>query len=147
MNEQFECKLCKTKRELTEEELNTSIDIISKRKLKYDSILNMWNVFDGETCPEGGMHEYEWNRDFFSRMLNESSNIRANDAEKVRNDNENKELEYKIEQLKKDTENKVKEMTYKMEKNKQANILTEQSNTEKKNTILKVSGREWNSWL
>jgi hypothetical protein len=147
MTAQLECKLCKTKRELTEEEISISTDIISKRNLKSDSILNIWNVFDGEMCPEGGMHEYDWNKEYYEKMLNDASKIRENNAEIVRKKNENIAMESKIDQLKKDTESKIKEMTENLEKNKQSYILMEQSNNEKKNTILKVSGREWNSWL
>ncbi len=147
MTAQLECNLCKTRRELTDEEIKESFEIINKRHLKPDAILSIWNVYDGETCPEGGMHEYDWDKDFFKKMLDDADAIRKNNAEMVRKTNENLVLENQVEQLKKDTEIKIKELTEKIAKNKETNIIIEKTNTELQDAILKASGREWRAWL
>lgn len=145
--EQVKCKLCKTKRELKEEELKEIYDVIERKKLERSALFDILNIYDGKTCPEGGTHEYDWNQEFFQKMLDDSTKIKENNAQIVRNHNENREMESKIKQLKIDTENKIKEMTEEMTKNKESNTLMEQSNTEIKDNILKTSGKEWNSWL
>ena len=146
MTEQLKCKLCKSIRTLTEEEILTTIDIISKRNLKEDSILNIWSIFDGETCPDGGTHEYDWNKEFLQKMLDDSSKIKDGETEVIRNNNENVELENKIEQIKKENDNRIKDITEKIQKNKERNILL-QDNKETIENILKTSGREWRKWL
>lgn len=145
--EQLICTICKTKRLLSEEELKELMAIISKRNLKPDKILSMLSDWDGETCPEGGEHEYDWNTEFFQKMLDDANTIRKNNGEIARKVNENLVLENDIEKLKKDTEIKIKEMTEKIEKNKETNILMEKSNTEFQDAIIKASGREWRAWL
>ncbi len=146
MTEQLKCKICKTKRELSEEELKELYDIIEKKKLEPSAFIDILNICDGKTC-NGDRHEYDWNEEFFSEMLDDSAKIRENTAEIIRKTNENKDLEIKIIQLKKDTENKIKEFEEKISKNKESNISMEKSNIELKDAILKASGREWNRWL
>jgi len=146
MLEQLKCKLCKTKRELTEEEVSTSIDIISKRNLDDDSIFKIWNLFDGETCPDGGEHDYDWNGEFLQKMLDDATKLKEGEAEIIRNNNENTEAENKIEQIKKETDNKIKEISEKIQKKKERNLEI-QNNKEIINTILNTSGRDWKEWL
>jgi len=146
MTEQLKCKLCKAKRELTEEEISTSTDIISKRNLRFDSILSIWNIFDGELCPEGGTHDYDWNGEFLQKMLDSATKLKDGEVEIIRNNNENIELENKIEQIKNESDDRIKEITEKIQKNKEKN-LTLQDNQEIIDNILKTSGREWKKWL
>lgn len=145
--QQLECKICKTKRELTEEEIREAVELIDKRNLKPDSMFKIWNIFDGDVCPEGGTHEYRWNNEFFEKMMDDAEKVRDSELQITKNTNENIDLTNKIEQLKAETENKIKEMTERIEKNKESNIQTSQSTQEIKDNTLKVSGREWKKWL
>lgn len=156
--EQLKCQICKTKRNLSEEEIKETTEIINKRNLKQDSILNIWNVYDGETCPEGGYHEYEWNSEFFQKMLDNASQIKNNKLDIIKNNNEIKDLRNKIETINEETNNKInqikneadikiKDLENKINKNNETNIELEKSTPEIEQNILKLSGREWKKWL
>lgn len=134
--EQLRCKLCKSKRELTEQEIATAAQIIKERNLKPDALRDVWNLYDGETCPQGGYHKYEWNGEFFQKMIDDSTKIRDNETQIVRNNNENIELE-----------NKIKELQEKIEKNKETNAQLEKENIETTLKIKEISGREHKEWL
>lgn len=144
---ELKCKLCKTKRVLSEEEIKESINIISKRNLKYESILSIWNIYDGETCPEGGTHEYEWDTSYFEKILNDAAKIKDKSTEIIRNVNENKEINIKIEKLKEETDKKINEMISKIDQNKEKNITLEREISTSEDIILKTTGRNYKEWL
>ena len=119
---QLKCKICETKRELTEEEIQESIVTIKRHNMKPNQILNIWSAFDGDICPMGGNHDYEWNPSFREKTLNDADKRKNNEVDIVRNNNENEELKKEcnrleeinsaqIEKIKQETEQKIKELT------------------------------------
>lgn len=166
---QLKCKICETKRELTEEEIKESIDTIKKHNMKPNQILNIWSAFDGDTCPMGGNHEYEWNPSFREKIMYDADKRKSNEVDIVRNNNENEELRKncirleednsaKIEKIKQETEQKIKEITDtkekkvseikdKIKKNEDANTELEATNPVIEENIMKTSGRDWRQWL
>lgn len=166
---QLTCKICETKRHLTEDEVKESIDIINRHNMKPNQILNIWSALDGDVCPEGGNHDYAWYPSFRENIMNYATKRKNNEVEIVRNSNLNIELKNDYDKLKKDTEaevekikqemeqkireitespyKKIKEIQDKIKKNQEANAELEKLNPDIEENILKVSGREWRQWL
>lgn len=166
---QLKCKICNSKRELTEEEIKESIEIVIRHNMKPNGILNIWSALDGEICPESGNHDYMWNPAFREYIMNEADKRKNNEVEIVRNNNENEELKNDYDKLKKETNaevekirqeaeqkikeitekpyNKLKEIEDKLKKNQETNLKLEELNPELETNILKTSGREWKQWL
>lgn len=167
--EQLTCKICKAKRLLTDEEIQESIDIVTKHAMKPNGILNIWSALDGDVCPEGGNHDYAWNPAFREKIMNDADKRKRNEVDIVRNNNENEELknncdkleretDVEVEKIKWETEQKIKELTEnkdkkvkelgdKIQKNQETNAGLEILNPELETNILKTSGREWKQWL
>jgi hypothetical protein len=166
---QLKCKICEAKRPLTEEEIVESIEIMKRHNMKANQILNMWSALDGDTCPEGGNHDYGWNPAFRESIMNDADKRKNNEVLIVKNNNENEELtkvcdkleketDAGIEKIRGDTEQKIKEMIEnkdkkvnemqdKMIKNKETNEELEKINPVLEENILKTSGRIWKEWL
>ncbi|MBU1067352.1 OmpH family outer membrane protein [Patescibacteria group bacterium] len=167
--QQLKCKICETKRMLTEEEIAESIAIISKHSMKPDHILNIWSAFDGDACPDTGNHQYIWNPPFRENVLNIADTRKGKEVDFVRNTNENEELrknyeklqqekdaaieklqQEKDKQMKEITESKdkqMKEIQDKIQKNEEVNAELVESNRQLEEEILKTSGRDWKGWL
>lgn len=166
---QLRCKMCMTKRLLTLEEIQESVEIMKKHNMVKDQILELWSTYDGGVCPEGGNHSYEWNDSFKNQVMDDAQKRKNNELEIVRNNNENKELENnyikieedtkaEIEKLMLETEQKVrdltesrdkksKEMQDKIQKNQETNLELEKQNPDLEENIVKLSGRDWKGWL
>lgn len=155
---QLKCQICDSKRLLTEEEITESIKVLTIRNLKPDQILNIWSAYDGDTCPEGGNHNYEWNPAFREDIMDKANKRRKGDLDIVKYDNECEELTKASEKLVEDTELKVKELTAYRDKilqethDKIAAIEVTMSdiaiaNPALEEEILKTSGRDWKGWL
>jgi len=156
--EQLKCQICDSKRLLTEEEITESINVMRIRNLKPDQILNIWSAYDGDTCPEGGNHNYEWNPEFREYIMDKANTRRKADLDIVKYNNECEELARASEKLEADTELKVKEI-YASKDKKIAEIhdkITQNENTicdlqmsnpVLEEEILKTSGRDYKGWL
>lgn len=155
---QLKCQICDSKRLLTVEEITESMNMMKIRSLKPDQILNIWSAYDGDTCPEGGNHNYEWNPIFREYIMDEANKRRKAYLDIVKYNNECEELARASEKLEADTAQELKEIMDSKDKKIQdiqakitenKNIISglETSNPILEEEILKTSGRDWKGWL
>jgi hypothetical protein len=155
---QLKCQICDSKRLLTVEEITESISVMRIRNLKPDQILNLWSAYDGDTCPEGGNHNYEWNPAFREDIMDKANKRRKADLDIVKYNNECEELARASEKLEADTLQKLKEIMENKDKKVQEiqtkiteneNVISELEGIKPalEEEILKTSGRDWKGWL
>jgi hypothetical protein len=155
---QLKCQICDSKRLLTEEEITESVITMKEHNLKPDQILNIWSAYDGDTCPEGGNHNYEWNPAFREDIMDKANKRRKADLDIVKYNNEYEELTKASEKLEADAVQKLKEIMEnrdkklqeihdKIERNKDIIYELGISNPALEEEILKTSGRDWRGWL
>lgn len=169
--EQLACKVCASKRLVTEEEMKKYIEYRDMWNIDTDddSMFEHFNRVDKKTCPGNNFHEYSWNMDFYENMLLLSQKIRSRDLNLTRNNNENIELEkriatiedssskelaniqeeydLKIKELNEKKDKSIEELRVKIEKNRMDNEKIEKEAPELEQTILKQSGQPWKEWL
>ncbi len=156
---QLKCQACKLTRELTGDEIQEWITWkLTNQEPEEDAILQYFNLKDKKTCPHGDRHEYEWNMDFFKTMLADAKKIKYNNTRIIENNNIDLEIDDKIQRLIQDTETKIQELLSEKDKkikemedqkaqNIEMNKSMENYNDETKDTIIKLSGRDWSKWL
>ena len=128
------------------------------RNLKPDQILNIWSAYDGDTCPEGGNHNYEWNSTFREYIMDIANKRRKADLDIIKYNNECEELakvsikldidtELKVKEIIADKDKKQQEIHGKITENENAIALLEGSIPALEEEIIKTSGRDWKGWL
>lgn len=154
---QLTCQKCEIKRQLTEVEIDDSTTVIKNRSLKPDAILNIWSVYDGDTCTEGGYHNYEWDVEFLDSILDKAAKRKKSDGEIAKLQTKCEELAIADEKADAVAQQQVEEIIANRGKDKEkihANITEhetvieelEKMKPELEEEILKTSGRDWKGW-